>query len=200
MARVTERAQVGRAVELMNQRVVNAVVRSAVLANAALDVYPATVTATIAPGPSGLEVTGCPAIDVASLRDRLRAALVNSRFAWPSGLVAVEVETEAPAVLEPCCLDLAIAVAVLKAAEVVPWVPDDVAFLAELRLDGTLRRSRPPEVMALPGLVSHVLVAPGAVRDLTDVTGVTAVGCRDLTRVTRWLRAAEAIVKGGDQP
>lgn len=173
-----------------------AIVRSAVLASAALDIYPASVSVIVMPGQDGFAVTGCPAADAGTLRDRLRSALLNSGFSWPSG-VAIRVTTDAPSVLEPIGLDLAIAVAILVTMGDVPAVPDSAAFLAELGLDGALRRGRPPEVLALDGPVSHVLVAPGAARDIADVTGLTVVGCLNLGRVVRWLRAADACGQAG---
>lgn len=176
-----------------------AVVRSAVLGSAKLDAYPAEVTASIAPGPDGFIVTGCPAIDVPGLRDRIRAAVFNSGLEWPPGAVVIAVSTAAPSVLEPCCLDLAITVAILVSSGQCPEPPESAVLLAGLGLDGSLRRVQAADVLAMAAsllvagacqVISHAF----EMRNVSCLEGVTAVGCLNLGRAVRWIGAAEATV------
>lgn len=176
----------------------SAVVRAAVLGSAKLDAYPAEVTASITPGLDGFTVTGCPSVDVPGLRDRIRAAVFNSGLEWPPGAIVIAVSTAAPSVLEPCCLDLAIAVAVLVASGQCPEPPESAVFLAGLGLDGSLRRIQAADVLAMAAslpvtgpcqVISHAF----EMRDVSCLSGVAAVGCMDLGRALRWIKAADAL-------
>jgi magnesium chelatase family protein len=75
--------------------------------------------ATTATGPPGLRITGLPDATVRETRDRIYAAVLNSGQAWPARAITV---TLRPASLprHGTGFDLAIAVAVLTAAGVVP--------------------------------------------------------------------------------
>ncbi|WP_420637571.1 YifB family Mg chelatase-like AAA ATPase [Candidatus Poriferisocius sp.] len=124
-----------------------------------LAAIPASVLSGITGHPVYVEVhvsTGLPAFTVVGLpdaacreaRDRVRAALVSSQVTWPPGRITVNlapsgIRKEGPG------LDLAIALGILVADNQLeaPLV-DDMAFLAELGLDGRLR--------AVPGILPQV--------------------------------------------
>ena len=94
---------------------------------------------------SGLPVTiliGLPDTALREARDRIRAAIVNSGESWPAAKITVGLS---PAALPKrgSGFDLAIAVAILAAAEAVPASAlTGKMFLAELGLDGRLRPLR----------------------------------------------------------
>src|SRR5438270_9443099 len=100
------------------------------------------VEADIANGSPGMIVTGLPDTALREARDRIRAAIINSGYRWPTRRITVA--------LSPAWLpkrgswsDLAIAVAVVAAAGAVPQdAADGVMFLGELGLDGRLRPVR----------------------------------------------------------
>ncbi len=99
-------------------------------------------------GVPSFTIVGQPDGACREARDRVRAALLTSGFAWPQRRLTVNL---APATMRKvgAGLDLAIAVAVLVADGQLP--PDRIdgrAFLGELGLDGTVRR--------IPGIVSLV--------------------------------------------
>lgn len=99
-------------------------------------------------GVPSFTIVGQPDGACREARDRVRAALLTSGFAWPQRRLTVNL---APAAMRKvgAGLDLAIAVAVLVADGQLPH--DRVegrAFLGELGLDGTVRR--------IPGIVSLV--------------------------------------------
>lgn len=125
-----------------------------------LATIPASVLAGIAGSPVSVEVhvsTGLPTFTVVGLpdaacreaRDRVRAALLSSGVDWPPGRITVNlapsgIRKEGPG------LDLAIAMGVLVADDqLAAEVLADMAFLAELGLDGRLR--------AVPGVLPQVL-------------------------------------------
>ena len=98
------------------------------------------VEADIASGLPATILVGLPDTALREARDRIRAAIVNSGEDWPSSKITVGLS---PAALPKrgSGFDLAIAVAILAAAEAVPLdAPAGKMFLAELGLDGRLRR------------------------------------------------------------
>lgn len=99
-------------------------------------------------GVPSFTIVGQPDGACREARDRVRAALLTSGFAWPQRRLTVNL---APATMRKvgAGLDLAIAIAVLVADGQLP--PDRVAgraFVGELGLDGTVRR--------VPGIISLV--------------------------------------------
>src|SRR5262249_56199501 len=79
---------------------------------------------------------------VREARDRIRAAIINSREQWPQRRITVGLS---PASLPKrgSGFDLGIALSILAAAGAIPAAAiDGVAFLGELGLDGPLRPVR----------------------------------------------------------
>ena len=92
------------------------------------------VQATVAVGAPGFAIIGVPGDGTREMRDRVRAAVLNSGLAWPSGGITVSLGS--PSLFRRGCgLDLPIAVAVLAAAGTVPAGPATWA--------GVRRRTRP---------------------------------------------------------
>jgi magnesium chelatase family protein len=117
-----------------------------------IDGVPVTVEVHVANGLPGFTVVGLPDASCREARDRVRAALLTSGFAWPDRRTTVNL---APTSLRKVgsSLDLAIAIGVLVASEQLPpAVVVDRAFLAELGLDGSLRH--------VPGILSLVASCP----------------------------------------
>ena len=148
------------------------------------------VEADIASGLPATILVGLPDTALREARDRIRAAIVNSGETWPNSKITVGLS---PATLPKrgSGFDLAIAVAVLAAAEAVP--PSALAgkmFLAELGLDGRLRPVPGvlPAVVAAQGDVNTVVVAAPNVAEAALVPGVQVVGASTLTEVIIWLR------------
>lgn len=108
------------------------------------------VEADVAQGLPAFTVTGLPDAALAQARDRVKAACRNSGLGFPDGRVTVNLS---PASLpkQGSGFDLAIAVAVLAAAQIVPpSLCRDVMHLGELGLDGRLR----PVRGVLPGVLA----------------------------------------------
>lgn len=103
--------------------------------------HPLVVEAHIGKGIPGFTIVGLPDESCRESRDRVRAALLSSELPWPNKRVTINLvgsdERKGGA-----ALDLAIAVALLVAQEIVPQsMVDDCAFLGELGLDGSLRHT-----------------------------------------------------------
>ena len=123
-----------------------ATIRSAVLQGVIGQAVDVEVHVTT--GLPGFTVVGLPDASCRESRDRVRAAVESSKLDWPKGRVTVNL---APGGVrkEGSGLDLAIAVAVLVAeGELTKEQTEKFAFVAELSLDGSLRR--------VPGTLSLV--------------------------------------------
>jgi magnesium chelatase family protein len=148
-----------------------------------------TVRATISNGLDSFTITGVH--DTAgTLRDRVRAAVVNSGLSWPGRAITV---TVTPPGLPGCGLDLPVAIAILTAAGVIPagtTVP--CVLIAELGLDGSLRPARavlPAVTAAARAGTTIAIVAPGNTAEAVLAPGISAVGCPGLRGLLTWLRA-----------
>jgi magnesium chelatase family protein len=148
------------------------------------------VEADIASGLPATILVGLPDTALREARDRIRAAIVNSGENWPASKITVGLS---PAALPKrgSGFDLAIAVAILAAAEAVPASAlTGKMFLAELGLDGRLR----PVPGVLPAVVAAacgartVVVAAQNAEEAALVPGVQVIGATSLAEVIIWLR------------
>ena len=150
------------------------------------------VQATVAVGAPGFAIIGVPGDGTREMRDRVRAAVLNSGLAWPSGGITVSLGS--PSLFRRGCgLDLPVVVAVLAAAATVPAGPaTGRVFAAELGLDGRLRpvRGIVPVLMAAAARGGQVtaLIAPQNTPEAAALPGTTIVPGESLGQVAAWLR------------
>ncbi|MBU0646479.1 YifB family Mg chelatase-like AAA ATPase [Patescibacteria group bacterium] len=104
-----------------------------------IEARPITVEADVSPGMPNFNIVGLPDVSVKEARDRIRAAIKNSRFSFPRTRVTVNL---APADIKKqgSSFDLPIALAILLAqGEFDRTDLDKTLFLGELALDGQVR-------------------------------------------------------------
>ena len=147
------------------------------------------VEADLARGLPGLTLIGLPDTALHEARDRVRAAVVNSREKWPDQRITVGLF---PATLPKSgsAFDLAMAVAILAAAGAVPAAAlAGRVLIGELALDGRLRPVRGvlPAVLAaveagfervvvpVPNAGEAALVPGASVEPMADLAGVLAL-------------------------
>lgn len=141
-------------------------------------------------------VVGLPDTTVNEARDRCRSAVVNSGTTWPDQRVTINL---APSTLPKSGshYDLAIALAVFAAKELIPLEPlHDAAFLGELALDGRLRAIRgvlPATLAAVEAGFTRIYVPEINVPEAELVEGISVIGLRSL-------RQAIAMFLGEDEP
>lgn len=154
------------------------------------------VEADVATGLTSFTVTGLPDTALAQARDRVKAACRNSGTGFPEGRITVNLS---PASLpkQGSAFDLAIAVAVLAAANVVPpTATQRVVHLGELGLDGRLRAVRgvlPAVLAAARAGVDSVVVPTGNQREASVVPGIEVRGVASLA-------ALVALYRGEPEP
>ncbi|UAA39218.1 YifB family Mg chelatase-like AAA ATPase [Paraneptunicella aestuarii] len=113
-----------------------------------------TVEVHLSNGLPAFNIVGLPEASVRESRDRVRSALINSHFEFPSRRITVNL---APADLpkEGGRFDLAIAIGIITAAgQIEPEAIRDVEFVGELALSGELR--------AIPGILPFAIAAKKA--------------------------------------
>lgn len=155
---------------------------------------PCSVEVHISNGLPGFTVVGLPDTSCREARDRVRAALISSGLEWPQRRITVNL---APSGVRKggSGLDLAIAIAVLVAEEVVPVeAVEGLAFVGELGLDGSVRpvAGMVPLVDAIEA--KAVVVARPAVAEASLVGRHQVRGVRCLAEVV------EALVGDGTWP
>lgn len=157
---------------------------------------PLRVEAHVGMGIPGFTVVGQPDEGCREARDRVRAAMLSSGLPWPNRRItinlALEWASESRERLGGASLDLAIAVGLLVATDVIPAsAVDDVAFLAELGLDGSLRST--PGLIPLVASVSQcrVVVAPDAADEAAMTRAVCVSPVRTLAQLVKILAGDE---------
>ncbi len=152
------------------------------------------VEVDISGGLPQFSIVGLPDAIVRESRDRVRSALKNTGFQFPIKKITVNL---APADLkkEGSGLDLAIAIGLLAASEILP--PDaltNFVFVGELSLDGRIK--------AIPGAVSialacrkrfSLLLPAGNEGEASLVEGSTVYPCHTLPEVVEFLLNRQAL-------
>lgn len=146
-------------------------------------------------GLPGMSIVGLPETAVKESKDRVRAALLNSRFEFPARRITINL---APAELpkEGGRFDLPIAIGILAASGQIPEPPlAQYEFLAELALDGSLRAGRGvlPAALAARGAGRALILPIDNAAEAALVSDVTVLGARHLLEVCAHLQAGSVI-------
>lgn len=177
--------------------------RACSIAVSGIDGQLVEIEADIGQGLPSVHLVGLPDTSLQESRDRVRAAVTNSGEKWPDGRVILALS---PATLPKMgsVYDLALAVAVLDAADAVPSVRlDGTALLGELALDGRLRRVRGilPAVLAARNAGRTTVVVPeSALPEASLVTDIRVLGAANLGAVLTWLRGEGTLVEPKGAP
>ena len=167
------------------------VARTHSIALVGVEGHPVEIEADIQNGLPGLLLVGLPDTALREARDRIRAAIVNSREQWPQRRITVGLS---PASLPKrgSGFDVGIAVAILGAAGSVPAAAiDGMAFLGELGLDGQLRPVRgvlPAAAAAAASGFRRVAVPSANEAEAALVPGLRVLSAPTLRGLLGWLR------------
>lgn len=135
-----------------------------------------TVEVHLSGGLPAFNIVGLPEATVRESRDRVRSALINSRFEFPVSRITVNL---APADLpkEGGRFDLPIAIGILLASGQVPAAPlEKLELIGELGLSGELRAvdaALPAAIQA--NLAGHILILPAANTGLASIVNDTGL-------------------------
>ncbi|MFI8364776.1 YifB family Mg chelatase-like AAA ATPase [Streptomyces sp. NPDC085612] len=144
------------------------------------------VQADLEPGVAAFTLVGLPDKTLVESRDRVRAAVVNSGAAWPQKKLTVGL-SPASVPKSGAGFDLAVAAAVLGAAEVIdPAAIADLVLIGELGLDGRVRPVRgilPAVLAAAEAGHRHVVVPQQCAAEAALVPDVSVLGVRSLRQL-----------------
>ncbi|MFT3871298.1 MAG: YifB family Mg chelatase-like AAA ATPase [Nocardioides sp.] len=150
------------------------------------------VEADISSGVVGTTLVGRLDSALSEARDRCRMAVVNSELAWPATRRVTVLLSPADLPKRGTHFDIAIAVAVLAAAEEVPRVAlPSTVFIGELTLSGGLRAVPgvlPMTLAAARQGIQRVVVPEPQAREAAMVPGMEVLGLRSLAQVAAELR------------
>lgn len=156
-----------------------------------------TVEVHLSQGMPALTIVGLPEAAVRESKDRVRSALVNSGFDFPSRRLTINL---APADLpkDGSRLDLPIAIGILAASgQVDDRVLDGFEFIGELALNGELRPTAGALSVALAMKNSpqkRTLIVPKAnAEEAARVLGVAVLGADNLQAVCRHLDVVSGV-------
>lgn len=159
------------------------------------------VQADLEPGVAAFALVGLPDKTLVESRDRVRAAVVNSGAAWPQKKLTVGL-SPASVPKSGAGFDLAVAAAVLGAAEVVdPGAIADLVLIGELGLDGRVRPVRgilPAVLAAAEAGYRHVVVPQQCAAEAMLVPDVSVLGVRSLRQLIAVL--TDGVVPEEDPP
>ncbi|MDR2702927.1 MAG: YifB family Mg chelatase-like AAA ATPase [Cellulomonadaceae bacterium] len=133
----------------------------------------------------GFTLVGLPDAALVEAKDRVRAAVLSRNLEWPNRKITVNLS---PAALPKTgtAFDLAIAVAILIGARVIPDTQQRRVHLAELGLDGRLQPVRgilPMVAAAVAAGVPDVVVATASAAEAKLVPGARVQGADTLSDV-----------------
>ena len=146
------------------------------------------VEAHIAASVPGFTLIGLPDAALSEARERVRAAMTSSGLKWPNRKIIVNLS---PASLRKhgSGFDLAIAVAILAGAKIIPsGAADRAVHLGELGLDGRLHPVRgvlPAVAAAIAGGLTHIVVPEDNAAEARLVPGAQVFGAANLAEVAR---------------
>ncbi len=150
-----------------------------------LDGVPVIVEVDINNGLPAFDIVGLADTAVKESRERVRSALKNSGRAVPTRKLTVNF---APADIkkEGSGLDLALAIGVLKASAQLDADTDGIIFIAELSLDGELRRINgvlPTLISARAQGYNKFIIPKGNATEASFVDGIEVVAIENLKAV-----------------
>ncbi|MBQ4646776.1 MAG: YifB family Mg chelatase-like AAA ATPase [Candidatus Gastranaerophilales bacterium] len=137
-----------------------------------------------------VSIIGLPDTAISEAKERLRLAIKNSGYSFPSTKVVINL---APADLkkEGSSYDLAMAIGILlKEGTIKEFNSNKIAFLGELSLDGSLRAVNGvlPIVCGLEELGIEKVILPNAnLEEASFIEGIETLGADNLSQIVEYL-------------
>ncbi len=136
-----------------------------------------------------IDIVGLPDAAVNESKNRVRSAIKNSGFTFPSSRVTVNL-SPADVRKEGSVYDLPIFIAIIKAMDQLKANVDDCAFIGELSLDGLVRRvngALPMVIRAKNSGIKRVFVPEANARESSVVEGIEVYAVSHVKDITEHL-------------
>jgi len=162
-----------------------------------IDAYPIDVEVDVSNGLPAFSVVGLPDTAIRESRDRIRSAIKNSDFKFPSGRITVNL-SPADIKKEGVGLDLPIAIGVLCASGHLDQNEiNDLIFCGELSLNGKLRsfRGALPVAMSLKKRCGSFLFPEKNAYEVSNIENISVYGSDSLKKTVEHLKGITIIEK-----
>ena len=157
---------------------------------AGIDAIKVGVEVDVSGGLPKIVVVGLPDVAIQESRERVKAALKNTDFAFPVRKIVINL-TPADLRKEGPCFDLPISVGILAAsAQVDPQLLGDYLFYGEVSLDGSLRSVSgvlPIAAAASSMGIAGLIVPQGNAQEAAVVKDISVYGFENLRQVADFL-------------
>ncbi|MEG2929469.1 MAG: YifB family Mg chelatase-like AAA ATPase [Oscillospiraceae bacterium] len=155
-----------------------------------IDGYPVTVETHISGGLPSFDVVGLGDNAVKEARDRVRSAIKNNHFQYPSSRITVNL---APADRKKtgAVYDMPIMLGVLCALNIIPEIPKEYSFAGELSLDGEVRGVKGALSMALCAKDSgftHLFLPTENANEASVVEGIKVFGIKHIKEIISFIK------------
>ncbi len=161
-----------------------------------MDAFLVTVEVDVAKGQPKFEIVGLPDAAVSEAKDRVRSAMKNNGFNFPSGRITVNL-APADRRKEGPRYDLAICVAMLLVTGQLRRPVDSFAFLGELALNGEIRSISgvlPMVIKARDEGIKSVFVPKGNAPEGAVVKGIEILPVENIYQVVNHIQDVERIL------
>ncbi len=161
-----------------------------------IDGYIVNVETDISNGMPGFDIVGLPDASVKESKERIRAAIKNTKLVMPSKHIIVNL---APADVkkEGAYFDLPIALGILLASQQMAVENiDEYIFLGELSLDGELRRINgvlPMVISAYQSGIKKVVLPFENVKEAAVISGIDVYGVKSLKELLQHFTGEKTI-------
>lgn len=161
-----------------------------------LDGYLVHVQVDISNGLPCWEIVGLPDISVKEAKERVKIAIKNSGFDFPSKRIVVNL-APANTKKEGSIFDLPIAIGILIATEMISCKNiDEYVFIGELSLDGKIRCANgvlPICIEAQKAGIKNIILSSDNAKEASIVKGINVIPVNNLVQVIKHLNQEELI-------
>ena len=160
-----------------------------------LDIHKISVEVDVANSLPQIAIVGLGDTAISEAKERLKLAIKNSGYSFPKTKVVINL---APANLkkEGAIYDLAMAVGILAKEKIINIIPNKIAFLGELSLDGSIRSVNGvlPIVSGLYELgIEKVIVPIDNLEEASFATNIEVLGAKNLIEVVEYLNSNQEL-------
>ena len=161
-----------------------------------VDSYMVGVEVDYGQGLPRVDLVGLPDAAVNESRNRVRSAIKNSGYSFPSSRITINL-SPADIRKEGPVYDLPILIAVLKAGQQLRCNTDDCAFVGELSLDGLIRHvngALPMVIRAKKSGIKRVFVPAANALESSVVEGIEVYAVENVRQVVQFLNGEEELI------
>lgn len=167
-----------------------------------IDSYMLNIEADVSGGLPCFDVVGLPDTAVKESRDRVRAAIKNCGFTFPTGRITVNL-APADKKKEGAVYDLPILVSILLASDQLKANTESCAFLGEVSLDGKVRRVNGVLAMVITARqngIRNIFVPFENATEGAVVEGINVYGVSDIKQLIDHLTGFTALTPAKPAP